>query len=102
MRGRMACRLLFNGNEIIGGGADTGGNFTMDGSYDPATEAVAITKTYLKLTVIYKGKWDGTMIYGNSQIFGRGGFYDEGEFELWPEEEELGLEGLKQAESSFA
>jgi len=99
----MACRLLFTGDEITGGGTDTGGPFTMDGSYDPATETVAITKTYSKLLVIYKGAWDGTMIFGHSQIYGRGQeFYDEGEFELWPEEEELGLQALKQPESAFA
>lgn len=104
MRGRMACRLIFNGDEISGGGEDTGGLFVMDGVYDPASQDVVITKTYpAKLRVIYRGRWDGVMIAGRSSIYGiKGthseGFYDAGSFELWPEDEEVALEKMTETE----
>ena len=97
----MSCRLVFVGDEIEGGGADRDGSFTMDGSYNPITQEVALTKRYPELFVIYRGKWDGTMIAGESQIYG-GGFYDEGEFELWPEGEEVAMESLEVEQGAFS
>jgi hypothetical protein len=90
LRGSMRVHLTFLGEDIRGGGVDSGGAFTIDGSYSHATDEVAMTKLYARLTVIYRGKWDGAMITGTSSIIG-GEFYDHGEFELWPESEETSL-----------
>lgn len=96
LRGEMKMTLTIFGTSIRGGGTDASGAFTMDGSHDPETDEVAITKSYPQLTVLYKGRWDGTMICGHSAILGAR-FYDEGEFELWPAGEE-GAIGIEQVE----
>jgi hypothetical protein len=94
LRGSMRLHLTFLGEDIRGGGVDSGGAFVIDGSYSPATDEVALTKLYPSLTVIYRGTWDGTMITGTSSIIG-GDFYDHGEFELGPESEEVSLAELQ-------
>lgn len=93
-KGTMSCVLHFGQGEISGGGSDASGTFKMDGSYDQFSNEVAITKSYTTLFVIYRGKWDGALISGFSKIYGPHGFFDEGHFELWPENDEMSLERL--------
>ena len=95
-KGTMSCVLHFAQGEISGGGTDTSGVFKMDGSYDQFSNEVAITKSYSSLFVIYRGKWDGALISGHSKIYGPHGFFDEGNFELWPQNDEMSLESLMQ------
>lgn len=97
IRGRMRLTLRFAGDDIDGGGVDRDGPFSISGSVDG--DEVAMTKRYEALTVLYRGRWDGAMISGRSQIIGFG-FYDEGAFEIWPEGEELSLptQALENAE----
>ena len=96
--GTMRLHLTFEGPDIRGGGSDSSGPFTMDGSFDADTNEVAITKSYSFLTVLYRGRWDGVMIAGTSSIVGNQ-FFDTGEFEMWPESGELSIGEMMREEA---
>ncbi len=98
VRGTMRMRLTFTENVISGHGADGDGPFSLRGQYVPEDAFVIIDKSYSELHVRYRGEWDGQMISGVSTITGDG-FYDTGEFEIWPEsdEEELRMESPEAA-----
>jgi hypothetical protein len=91
-------RLFFSGDEISGHGADGDGPFTLRGRYVQEDRFVTIDKAYDYLRVVYRGEWDGQMIAGVSTITAEG-FFDTGEFEIWPEsdEEELRISNAEAA-----
>lgn len=84
LRGSMRMRLHFAGGAINGSGMDGDGPFRLSGRYDPEDAFAFIDKAYAMLNVQYRGQWDGQMISGHSVITAPG-FYDTGEFEIWPE-----------------
>jgi hypothetical protein len=92
-RGQMTLRLVIRGNIIAGGGQDISGPFEMHGEYDPQINQVVIDKAYPWLKVIYVGDWDGQMIAGTWFIPEQ----DAGVFEMWPQDEELSLEKLRES-----
>ena len=81
----MRLTLTFKSGKISGQGTDRVGDFVMEGLY--GTEDVQISKHYRGSLVEYLGKWDGQLIYGKWNIQSR----LEGEFEIWPESEEVDL-----------
>lgn len=80
----MRMRLHFSGGAITGSGMDGDGPFRLAGHYDQQDSFAMIDKSYSALQVKYRGQWDGQMIAGVSVITAPG-FYDTGEFEIWPE-----------------
>jgi hypothetical protein len=90
----MRLRLDFANGVISGGGADVVGPFTISGAY--GAETADFTKKYPRHSVKYEGKWDGQVLFGTWVIRS---IRDRGEFEIWPEDEELQLEVLAQEES---
>jgi hypothetical protein len=98
VRGTMAVHLQFDDTRISGHGADRDGSFSFSGTYHPRTNLVEMTKRYPELNVHYRGTWDGQMIAGTwrfavfippNTLLG-----DTGDFELWPQTEEPGVETL--------
>lgn len=92
LRGHMRLRLTFSGGRLMGGGADRIGPFDVIGTYD-ADDTVAFIKSYPTHRIRYRGKWDGSMIFGTWQIIG-GAWASEGPFEIWPENESIQIEEL--------
>lgn len=90
VRGTMRMRLAFDGDGITGYGADGDGPFSLRGHYVQEESFVILDKSYSELNVRYRGEWDGQMISGVSTITGEG-FFDTGEFEIWPESDEEAL-----------
>jgi len=100
LRGHMRLTLNFRGGKVDGGGTDQIGGFTIAGTYGTEGE-VEFRKKYSTHTIFYRGKWDGSMIFGTWQL-GKRVVFDHGEFEIWPENEELGLESVEQVEELAA
>lgn len=94
----MKIDLTIRGEQIIAGGADYVGEFSMEGRYDPAIETVTLFKRYPWHTVEYRGKWDGTLVFGE-WVIAEDGFSGRGEFEMWPDDEEMSLEEFRQSDS---
>ncbi len=88
-RGTMAFSLLFVGDLVTGGGTDRDGPFTMAGKIDG--DFVFLAKSYPWLSVRYNGRWNGTFAAGRS-IIGPTAHREFGTFEMWPEDEETGIE----------
>ena len=86
----MRFRLSFEGRRISGAGVDGDGPFDFSGEYEPEDRFVTLHKRYRNLNVCYRGEWDGAMVSGRSVITAEG-FYDTGEFEMWPESDEEDL-----------
>lgn len=95
IRGQMRLVLYFEAGRISGGGNDRDGAFSLQGSFDEQTGAVAIDKFYSGLLVKYRGHWDGTLICGDSEIIGFL-FSDRGQFEIWPEGEDEAVQFFTQ------
>lgn len=98
VRGTMRMHLVFDGANISGYGADGDGPFSLRGQYVSEDRFVVIDKSYGRLNVCYRGEWDGQMIAGVSTITAEG-FFDTGEFEIWPESDE---ESLRMAREEVA
>lgn len=92
----MSLDLTIRGEQIIAGGHDFVGDFSMEGSYDPSTDAVVLVKRYRWHSVRYEGRWDGALVFGTWEIED-GDFQASGEFEMWPDDEATSLEEFVQS-----
>ena len=91
-RGAMRLNLHFSAISVAGAGWDRSGPFTLQGTF--STEGVVkFTKRYPTHSVYYRGIWNGAMITGMWAIHHEGDI-DTGEFEIWPESDELALTEL--------
>jgi hypothetical protein len=86
-RSYMSIELKFVNGAVSGRGFDCIGEFVMSGSYETASGACRITKSYISQhSVCYEGKNedDGMWIWGlwNIPSVDRGGFH------IWPEKEQ--------------
>jgi hypothetical protein len=80
-RERMDLSLTFRLGVVTGSGTDPVGPFTIQGRYDPESNEIHWTKTYVgRHDVFYKGCRDNRGIWGTWQIrlSSRGGFH------IWP------------------
>lgn len=84
----MRLTLRFASGQVSGEGHDRIGSFTIAGAY--FAESANFTKFYPRHPVVYDGRWDGQVLFGKWTIRNR----YEGEFELWPEDEETLINGL--------
>lgn len=87
VRGHMGMTLRFESGRVWGEGIDQIGPFDFSGKYD-LEGLVDMKKRYMTHHIRYRGKWDGQMIFGQWNL----GKWDDGEFEIWPEEEEKSIE----------
>lgn len=80
-RHAMNFRLDFRDGKITGSGSDDVGAFSWQGTYDTASLAVSLIKSYPTHSVFYQGMADTNGIYGTwHMVFMRGGFH------IWPKE----------------
>jgi len=94
---RQRFSLTFRDGRITGGGTDPVSPFRVDGTYDVASGAVRITKSYMQYKVYYNGSNDGDGICGLWEI--PSGFTtDSGEFHIWPDE--LAMEQSRRIEAT--
>ena len=80
-RDRMDLSLTFKQGVVTGSGTDPVGPFSIGGRYDPESNEIHWTKTYLgRHDVFYKGCRDNRGIWGTWELEfgGRGGFH------IWP------------------
>jgi hypothetical protein len=95
IRATMRLQLQFTPASVAGGGRDFVGGFVIHGVTSPAG-GVQFAKRYSTHLVYYQGTWDGTLIAGRwTMLQPDEDFVDEGEFEIWPDGEEMGLEFLE-------
>jgi hypothetical protein len=85
----MKLGLSFAAGKISGKGHDLIGSFSVRGVY--GSDSASLTKIYRSHTVEYEGRWDGQVLFGSWTITR---IKERGEFELWPEAEELTLNQL--------
>jgi hypothetical protein len=93
-------RLRINGCLIEGEGTDADGQFHLQGTYDPATQHVTITRRYswtnepnglsVNIPFDYTGEWNGMMVSGVWRM--RADPLERGPFEMWPNRDEDRLE----------
>ena len=99
-RGEMRLTLRFGESSVQGEGSDRVGSFTVSGHH-AASGVVGFAKVYPSHRVDYEGTWDGAMIAGRWRIGVRRAF-DEGEFEIWPEQDDLAVERMEAALATTA
>lgn len=85
-RATMQLHLSFSRGRIFGEGRDSIGDFTMNGSYNTASGAADLLKTYLGgHDVDYEGASAERSIRGIWRIMdGEGVLVDGGPFQIWP------------------
>lgn len=93
LRSRTELDLLFRDGKIRGDGADWVGDFTVRGTYDQESGAVAWTKQYRgKHSIDYAGYAEEPHgIWGRWEIEG----FDKGGFQIWPDAVEGELPAAK-------
>lgn len=96
VRGNMRLRLSFANSNINGGGNDPIGQFEISGIWSDDSQRVLFTQQYRTHSVEYVGQWDGTLIYGKWTLHDQF-FSESGEFEIWPDQEEQGVQSLAEA-----
>ena len=91
-----AIHLRIDERIVVGTGNDSDGLFELDGSYDPATGRVTMTRRYtatadpledgVGIPYHYDGVWDGSFVSGTWHC--RPAPEVSGSFEMWPDREE--------------
>ena len=108
IRGTMRAQLEVRNGLIVGSGTDMSGRFEMVGTYS-GTGEVNLRKNYCSTSVAmgaapcldYRGTWTGTFVHGEWAQTGY--WFNQGVFELWPDDEAeqiLGNEMMRELSAS--
>lgn len=96
--------LAISRSRILGTGDDVDGEFVFDGSYDPGSHKVLLTRRYRMsfrsgaddpglYAFDYEGVWDGSMVHGT--WWERFNETNTGPFEMWPAHEATTITNLE-------